>query len=424
MTLRRVVVTGMGTVSPLGAGVQHSWDRLIAAQSGVRSIQKLDTSVHKTHFAAQVPRKSEGFDQPWAFDEDTVLSEKERRRWDDVILLGMAAADEAFADSGLVIDSEEMSHRCGVIIGSGQGGVGKMDYYSTAFAARGPKIAPALAVPSILINLIAGRVSIKHSLKGPNSAVVTACATGTHAIGDGWRIIAMGDADVMLAGGSESVVTHLGLAGFGAARALSTRNDDPEAASRPWDKDRDGFVLGEGAGVVVLEALDHAQARGAKIYGEVVGYGMSGDAHHIVAPDPDGHGGYRAVEAALKRADLPPSAVDYINAHATSTPLGDGIELAAMQRLFGQDLGGASMSGTKSAIGHCLGAAGAIEAIMTLKALQCQIAPPTLNLHRPEDAAADVDLVPLVARPRRIHVAVSNSFGFGGTNASLVFKAL
>ena len=421
MSLRRVVVTGMGMVSPLGSGVDPCWQRLINGHSGIRQINRLDASIYKTHFAGQVPRKSEGYDDPWAFDENAVLSEKEQRRWDDVILLGIAAADEAFADSGLVIDNEEMSCRCGVIIGSGQGGLGKMDYYSTMLAAKGPKIAPALAVPSILINLISGRVSIKHNLKGPNSAVVTACATGTHAIGDGWRIIAMGDADVMLAGGAESAVTDLALAGFGAARALSTRNDDPEAASRPWDKDRDGFVIGEGAGVLVLEELNHARARGAKIYGEIVGYGMSSDAYHVVAPEPDGNGGYRAVEAALKRAGIPVDMVDYINAHATSTQLGDGIELKAMRRLIGDDLSGASMSSSKSAIGHCMGAAGAIEAIFTLKALQTQIAPPTLNLHNPEDEAADVDLVPLVPRPRKIEVAISNSFGFGGTNASLVF---
>ena len=421
MSLCRVVVTGMGMVSPLGSGVDLCWQRLIAGQSGVRKINRLDTSIYKTHFAGQVPRKSEGYKDLWAFDENAILSEKEQRRWDDVILLGIAAADEAFTDSGLVIENDEMSCRCGVIIGSGQGGLGKIDYYSKKMAAKGPKTAPALAVPSVLINLISGRVSIRHNLKGPNSAVVTACATGTHSIGDGWRIIAMGDADVMLAGGAESAVTDLALAGFGAARALSTRNDDPEAASRPWDKDRDGFVIGEGAGVLVLEELNHARARGAKIYGEIVGYGMSSDAYHVVAPEPDGNGGYRAVEAALKRAGIPVDMVDYINAHATSTQLGDGIELKAMRRLIGDDLSGASMSSSKSAIGHCIGAAGAIEAIFTLKALQTQIAPPTLNLHNPEDEAADVDLVPLVPRPRKIEVAISNSFGFGGTNASLVF---
>ena len=421
MSLRRVVVTGMGMVSPLGSGVDLCWQRLITGQSGVRKINRLDTSIYKTHFAGQVPRKSEGYEDLWAFDENAILSEKEQRRWDDVILLGIAAADEAFTDSGLVIENDEMSCRCGVIIGSGQGGLGKIDYYSKRMAAKGPKTAPALAVPSVLINLISGRVSIRHNLKGPNSAVVTACATGTHSIGEGWRIIAMGDADVMLAGGAESAVTDLALAGFGAARALSTRNDDPEAASRPWDKDRDGFVIGEGAGVLVLEELNHARARGAKIYGEIVGYGMSSDAYHVVAPEPDGNGGYRAVEAALKRAGIPVDMVDYINAHATSTQLGDGIELKAMRRLIGDDLSGASMSSSKSAIGHCMGAAGAIEAIFTLKALQTQIAPPTLNLHNPEDEAADVDLVPLVPRPRKIEVAISNSFGFGGTNASLVF---
>ena len=408
-------------VSPLGYGYRHCWDQLMASKSGVSRIRNLDVEQHKTHIAGQIPRISQGFTGPGAFDEDQVMNLKERRRWDDMILLGMAAAEEAIADSGFKVESEEQSYRCGVFIGSGQGGLGKMDYYSIGFAARGARVAPALAVPSILINLISGRVSINHQFRGPNSAVATACATGSHAIGDAWRIIAMDDADVMMAGGTESAITHLGLAGFGAARALSTRNDDPEGASRPWDKSRDGFVRGEGAGVVVLEEYEHAKARGATIHAELLGYGMTGDAFHIVAPEPTGSGGYRAVEAALKRAKLTPGDVDYINAHATSTALGDTIELSAMQRLFGQDLGGASMSSTKSAIGHCLGAAGAIESIFTIMALKEQTAPPTLNLHDPLDEAEGVDLVPLVPKQRKIDIAVNNSFGFGGTNASLVF---
>jgi 3-oxoacyl-[acyl-carrier-protein] synthase II len=414
--MRRVVVTGLGIVSPLGCGVEHNWKRLINGESGIRAIEHFDVSDLAAKVAGVIPRGTgEG-----ELDLDKVVPAKERRRMDDFIIYGLAAAQEAIADSGWTPEDEEGRERTGVMIGSGIGGLPAIAEGALTLKDNGPRRVSPFFIPSALINLVSGHVSIQYGFKGPNHAVVTACATGAHAIGDAARLIIFGDADVMVAGGAESAVCRLGIAGFAACKALSTaRNDDPQAASRPWDKDRDGFVMGEGAGVLVLEELEHAKARGAKIYGEVIGYGMSGDAYHITAPAEDGNGAFRAMKAALKRAELQPGDIDYINAHGTAT-MGDVIELGAVKRLFGNAVETVSMSSTKSAIGHLLGAAGAVEAIFSLLAIRDQVAPPTLNLDNP-DEGCDIDLVAKVAKKREINYAMSNSFGFGGTNASLIF---
>lgn len=416
--MRRVVVTGMGLVSPLGCGVETNWKRLTNSESGIRVIDHFEVSDLAARIAGVIPRGTgEG-----EFDADKVASAKERRRMDDFIVFGMAAAHEAVEDSGWMPQDDESRERTGVMIGSGIGGLPGLYDGSITLKESGPRRISPFFIPAALINLVSGHVSIKYGFKGPNHSVVTACATGAHAIGDAARLIMFDDADVMIAGGAEAAVCRLGIAGFAAAKALCTSyNDRPTEASRPWDKDRDGFVMGEGAGVVVLEELEHARKRGAKIYGEIVGYGMSGDAYHITAPAEDGNGGARAMMAALKRAGLNVDQIDYVNAHGTAT-MGDTIELGAVKRVFGEHAYKLSMSSTKSAIGHLLGAAGAVEAIYSLLAIGNQVAPPTLNLHTP-DEGCDIDLVPLTAKERKIRYAMSNSFGFGGTNASLIFTA-
>ena len=414
--MRRVVVTGLGMVTPLACGVEETWSRLIAGQSGAGDIKRFDTSNVVTKYACEIPL-GDGTDG--TFNPDDWMEPKERRKVDDFILYGMAAAVQAVRDSGWEPQTEEDRYRTGVMIGSGIGGLSAIADTAVLIKEKGAKRVSPFFIPSALINLISGQVSIRFGFKGPNHAVVTACSTGAHAIGDAARLIQWGDADVMLAGGAESPISEIGIAGFNACKALSTkRADDPKAASRPYDADRDGFVMGEGAGVVVLEEYEHAKARGAKIYAEILGYGMSGDAYHITAPAEDGSGAYRSMEMALKRADIPPQAIDYINAHGTST-MADTIELAAVERLMGDDAGKATMSSTKSATGHLLGAAGAIEAIFCVLAIRDQIAPPTLNLDNPA-VETKLDLAPKVAVKREINVALSNSFGFGGTNASLV----
>jgi 3-oxoacyl-[acyl-carrier-protein] synthase II len=416
--MRRVVVTGLGAVTPLGAGVKPTWDRLIAGESGAGPITLFDASNLPARIACQVPRGNQG---SAPFNPDLHMEPKEQRKVDDFIVFGVAAADMAIEDSGLKFETEEAQERAGVLIGSGIGGLPGIEEASITLKEKGPRRVSPFFIPGRLINLVSGQVSIKHQLKGPNHAVVTACATGAHAIGDAARMIMLEDADVMVAGGAEAAICPIGMAGFASARALSTAfNDQPARASRPWDKDRDGFVMGEGAGIVVLEEYERAKKRGAKIYAEVLGYGMSGDAHHITAPAPDGAGGFRAMKAAFRSAKLNPDQVDYINAHGTSTPLGDEIELGAVKRLFGDHAYKLSMSSTKSAIGHLLGAAGAVEAIFSILALRDQIAPPTLNLENPSEGC-DIDLVPLKAKQRPIRAALSNSFGFGGTNASVIF---
>ena len=416
--MRRVVVTGLGMVTPLGSGVEPVWRRLIDGRSGLRAIQSFDTSDLPSKIAGQVPQgeTAEGY-----FNPDDHVTPQERRRMDPFIVYGLAAADQAVADAEWRPDDEESRDRTGVMIGSGIGGLQTIADAALTVHERGPRRLSPFFIPAALINLISGHVSIRYGFRGPNHAVVTACSTGAHAIGDAARLIALDDADVMVAGGAEAAVCRLGMAGFAASRALSVHfNDTPEKASRPWDEDRDGFVMGEGAGVVVLEELEHAKKRGARIYAEVIGYGMSGDAHHITAPAPDGSGAIRAMSAALKRAKLDPSEIDYINAHGTSTPLGDMIELGAVVKLFGAHAGKLSMSSTKSAIGHLLGAAGAVEAIFSIRAINDNLVPPTLNLDNPSPGSDAVDLVPHRAKERRVDVALSNSFGFGGTNASLV----
>lgn len=420
MSIRRVVITGMGLVTPLGVGVQKNWDLLTKGQSGIRQVTSFDVSDISSKIAGQVPR---GNTADGLFNPDDYLPPKDQRKIDEFILFAIAAASEAMKDSGLQLTTEEQKERAGVIIGSGIGGLPGIYEGSITLHEKGARRMSPFFIPACLINLASGHVSIMHGLKGPNSAVVTACATGSHAIGDASRIIMLGDADVMVAGGAEAAVSRLGLSGFAAMRALSTNfNETPEKASRPWDKDRDGFVMGEGSGIVVLEELEHAKARGAKIYAEVIGYGMSGDAYHITAPAEDGDGAYRAMKMALKHAGISPSDVDYINAHGTSTPMGDEIEIKAVKRLFGDAVGKISMSSTKSSIGHLLGAAGAVEAIYSVLALKHGIAPPTLNLDNPSEACTGLDLVPHKAKQRKIEVALSNSFGFGGTNASLVMR--
>lgn len=416
--MRRVVVTGLGLVTPLGCGVKETWESLIAARSGISPIVGFDVSDLPARIAGQVPR-GEG---PGKFNSNDWIEPKEQKKMDDFIHFAMGAATQAVWDSGWKPEDEASKQRTGVLIGSGIGGLHVIEETVLSLKERGPKRISPFFIPACLINLASGQVSIKFGFKGPNHSVVTACSTGAHAIGDAARLIQIGDADVMVAGGTEAALCRIGIAGFAAARALSTSyNDTPEKASRPWDKGRDGFVMGEGAGVVVLEELDHAKARGAKIYAEVVGYGLSGDAYHITAPAPEGEGGFRAMQAALKRAGMRPEEIDYVNAHGTSTPLGDEMELGAVKRLFGAHAYTLSMSSTKSAIGHLLGAAGAVEAIFSILAIHHQIAPPTLNLENPSDGC-DIDLVPHQAKQRAINAALSNSFGFGGTNASLIFK--
>ncbi len=416
--MRRVVVTGMGLVTPLGSGVKASWGRLIESQSGIGAIESFDVSDMPCRIAGMVP---EGDAADGLFNFADWVDTKERRKMDEFIVYALGAAGEAIADSGWKPESEEDLERTGVMIGSGIGGLKVISDGAVTLHERGPRRVTPFFIPASLINLASGQVSIRHGFKGPNHSVVTACSSGAHAIGDAARLIQYEDADVMVAGGAEAAVCRLGLAGFSSARALSTNfNDTPERASRPWDKDRDGFVMGEGAGIVVLEDYEHAKARGATIHAELIGYGMSGDAHHITSPPPDGNGGFRSMRSALKRAGLGPEDIDYINAHGTSTPLGDEIELGAVKRLFGDAAYSLSMSSTKSAIGHLLGAAGSVEAIFSIKALENGVVPPTLNLENPSEGC-DIDLVPQHAKERKMRYALTNSFGFGGTNATLIF---
>ena len=418
--MRRVVVTGLGLVTPLGVGQKVNWDRIINSESGLRAIDSFDVSDIPARIAGQVPRG----DGEGLFNPDSVGPAKDRRRMDDFIIFALAAAMEAVEDSGWKPEDYESRCRTGVMIGSGIGGLPSIANAALTLQEGGPRKISPFFIPASLINLASGHVSIKYGFKGPNHSVVTACSTGAHAIGDASRLIGFGDADVMVAGGAEAAVCRLGMAGFAAARALSTGfNDTPTKGSRPWDKDRDGFVMGEGAGVLVLEEYEHAKARGAKIYAEVIGYGMSGDAYHITAPAEDGDGGFRAMQAAIKRAGVALEDVDYVNAHGTSTPLGDEIELGAVKRLFGVHAYKLCMSSTKSAIGHLLGAAGAVEAIYSILAIGNGVVPPTLNLDNPSDSC-DLNLVAHTAQQRKVRVALSNSFGFGGTNASLVFRAV
>ncbi len=415
--MRRVVVTGMGMVTPLGDGVDTNWRRLLASESGIRAIQSFDSTDLATKIAGEMPRgeKASGL-----FNADLYVLQKDQRKLDKFLLFAIAAGQQAVEDSGWMPQDDESRERTGVLIGSGIGGLETIYETSVTLLQRGPRRVSPFFVTAALINLASGQVSIKYGFKGPNHSVVTACATGAHAIGDAARLIQWGDADVMVAGGAESAVCRLGIAGFNACRALATAfNDTPTKASRPWDKGRDGFVMGEGAGCVVLEEYEHAKKRGAKIYAEVLGYGLSGDAHHITAPAEDGDGAFRAMKAAMKRANIPVDQIDYINAHGTST-MADTIELGAVKRAFGADVHKLSMSSTKSATGHLLGAAGAIEAIYAIKAMNDQIVPPTLNLDDPDEGCADVDLVPHIAKKRQVRYVLSNSFGFGGTNASLI----
>jgi len=416
--MRRVVVTGLGLVTPLGVGAEHVWKRLISGESGIRSIQNFDVSDLPAKIAGQVPR---GDTAAGDFNANDWVSTKDQRKMDEFIVFALAAATQAVEDSGWKPEDDAGRERTGVMIGSGIGGLPGITDAAVTLHEKGARRVSPFFIPSCLINLASGHVSIRFGFRGPNHAVVTACSTGAHAIGDAARIIKWEDADVMVAGGAEAAVCRLGIAGFAAARALSTNfNDEPQRASRPWDEARDGFVMGEGAGVVVLEELEHAKNRNAKIYAEIVGYGMSGDAYHITAPIEDGSGGFRSMTNALKRAGIDKEQIDYINAHGTSTPLGDEIELGAVKRLFGDHAYKLSMSSTKSAIGHLLGAAGSVEAIFSMMAMRDSVVPPTLNLEHPS-SNCDIDLVPLRARERRVRYALSNSFGFGGTNASLIF---
>jgi 3-oxoacyl-[acyl-carrier-protein] synthase II len=419
--MRRVVVTGLGLVTPLACGTEQTWQRLQSGDSAIKRIEKFDVSDIACKIAGQVPR---GDGANGSFNPDAWMEPKEQRKVDDFIIFAMAAATQALNDADWHPRKYEDQITSGVLIGSGIGGVEGIAETALLLRDRGPRRVSPFFIPGRLINLASGYVSIAHSLKGPNHAVVTACSTGAHAIGDAGRLIALGDADVMLAGGTESPVNRISLAGFAACRALSTGfNDTPERASRPYDRDRDGFVMGEGAGAVVLEEYEHAQRRGARIYGELIGYGLSGDAYHITAPAEDGDGAFRCMSAAIRRAGVSPADIDYINAHGTSTPRGDEIELRAVERLVGNAAGNIAMSSTKSSIGHLLGAAGAVEAIFCLLALRDGVVPPTLNLDNPS-VATSIDLVPHTARQRPVEVALSNSFGFGGTNASLVFRKL
>ena len=418
--MRRVVVTGLGLVTPLGSGVATVWRRLLEGRSGIRRIEHVDVSDLPAKVAGLVPKG----DGEGEFRATDYVEAKELRRNDEFIIYGVAAATQALQDSRFEPEDEEARERAGVMIGSGIGGLNAIAETALLLEKSGPRRVSPFFIPSALINLASGQVSIRFGLKGPNHAVVTACSTGAHAIGDASRLIGLGDADVMVAGGCEAAIGRIGIAGFAAARALSTGfNDTPERASRPWDRDRDGFVMGEGAGALVLEEYEHAKRRGATMYAEVKGYGMSGDAHHVTAPAPEGEGGYRSMRAALRSAGMSPADIDYVNAHGTSTPLGDELELGAVKRLFGNAAARISMSSTKSAIGHLLGAAGAVEAIFSILAIRDGVVPPTLNLDNPSEGCDGVDLVPHEAKRRPVRAALSNSFGFGGTNASLVFAA-
>ena len=423
--MRRVVVTGLGLLTPLGHGVDVSWKNILAGKSGANRITAFDTTDYACQIACEVPRVDGrgggGPDVEGSFDPNNTMAPKDQRKVDDFILYGMAAADEAVRDSGWEPQTEEDRYRTGVILGSGIGGLDTIAKTAIELRDKGPRRVSPFFIPSALINLASGQVSIRYGFKGPNHAVVTACATGAHAIGDATRLIKYGDADVMIAGGCEAAICEIGIAGFIACRAMATGfNDTPEKASRPYDKGHEGFVMGEGAGVVVLEEYEHAKARGAKIYAEVIGYGLSGDGYHITAPAEDGDGGYRAMQAAMKDAGVAPADVDYVNAHGTST-MADWIELRAVERLLGDDASGVAMSSTKSMTGHLLGAAGAIESIFCILAIRDQVAPPTINLDEPEHEAV-LQLIANKAKPMKIDVAVSNSFGFGGTNASVVFR--
>ncbi|KQN02590.1 3-oxoacyl-ACP synthase [Sphingomonas sp. Leaf230] len=415
--MRRVVVTGLGLVTPLGADVETAWANILAGKSGAGPITRFDASDQVCRIACEVKPA----DHEYGFDPGKRVDHKVQRQVDPFIIYGIDAAGQALEDAGLTEMTLEESWRAGVSIGSGIGGLPGIESESIVLHTKGPRRVSPHFVHGRLINLISGQVSIKYGLRGPNHAVVTACSTGAHAIGDAARMIAMDDADVMLAGGAEGTVCPLGIAGFAQARALSTNfNDSPEKASRPYDKDRDGFVMGEGAGVLVLEEYEHAKARGAKMYAEVIGYGLSGDAYHVTAPHPEGDGAFRSMQMAIKKSGLKLEDIDYINAHGTSTPLGDELELGAVRRLFGDAISGLSMSSTKSAIGHLLGGAGAVESIFCILALRDQIVPPTLNLDNPSDSCVGVDLVPHLAKKREVRAVLNNSFGFGGTNASLL----
>jgi 3-oxoacyl-[acyl-carrier-protein] synthase II len=417
--MRRVVITGVGMVSPLACGAEATWRRLIAGENGAEQITTFEVSDMSAQIGCPIPRGDGSND---TFNPDDWVEPKEQRRIDDFIIFALAAAVQAVEDSGWKPEDYEDCIRTGVLIGSGIGGLIGIEETALLLAEKGPRRVSPFFIPGRLINLASGYVSIRYGFKGPNHAIVTACSTGAHAVGDASRLIGLGDADVMVAGGAEAALCRLSLAGFAACKALSTHfNDEPQRASRPYDKDRDGFVMGEGAGIVVLEELEHARARGAKIYAEVTGYGLSGDAYHITAPASDGDGGFRSMRAAIDRAGITPADVDYVNAHGTSTPVGDEIELSAVERLFSENADGLSMSSTKSAIGHLLGAAGAVETIFSVLAIRDNIAPPTLNLDNPSVETA-IDLVPHTARNREINTVLSNSFGFGGTNASLIFQ--
>lgn len=420
--MRRVVITGLGMVTPLGASVERTWANILASQSGARTITRFDATDYACRIACEILR---GDGSGVTFDADLRVDHKVQRQVDPFIIYGIDAASQALEDAGLTNMTEEERFRAGVLMGSGIGGLPGIEKESIVLHERGPRRVSPHFVHGRLINLISGQVSIKYGLMGPNHAVVTACSTGAHAIGDAARLIALDDADVMVAGGAEGAICPIGIAGFAQARALSTGfNDTPERASRPYDKDRDGFVMGEGAGMVVLEEYENAKRRGAKIYAEVIGYGLTGDAYHVTAPHPEGSGAFRSMAMALRKAGLDPSDVDYINAHGTSTPMGDELELGAVRRLFGSAIETVSMSSTKSAIGHLLGGAGAVESIFCVLAIRDQIVPPTLNLDNPSDGCAGVDLVPHVPKTRRVKAVLNNSFGFGGTNATLVMRAV
>jgi 3-oxoacyl-[acyl-carrier-protein] synthase II len=417
--MQRVVVTGLGLVTPLGCGVEPTWSRLLEGRSGARGITEFEVADIAAQIACFIPR---GDGTGGTFNPDQWMEPKEQRKVDDFIVYAMSAAEQALTDSGYAAKTQEQQERTGVLIGSGIGGLSGIADTALLLKEKGPRRVSPFFIPGRLINLASGYVSIRHGLKGPNHAVVTACSTGAHAIGDAARLIAFGDADVMVAGGAESPICRIAMAGFAACRALSTNfNDQPTKGSRPYDRDRDGFVMGEGAGIVVLESLEHAKARGARIYAEIIGYGLSGDAYHITAPAEDGDGAFRCMRAALKRAGITADEIDYVNAHGTSTPMGDEIELGAVERLFANSASTLAMSSTKSAIGHLLGAAGSVEAIFSILAMRVNIAPPTLNLDNPS-VSTPIDLVPHKPKKKPINTVLSNSFGFGGTNASLVMR--